>query len=209
MAALLETLRPAPPQACVTCLSCWGGGRGGAPGSPRPGAGCPAGPCQERRLCFPRPCRPPVFRGLRGSCSSTAARTPTSPWTVRPELGLRGRESALNPSIRPGECRAERIFTLCQSWRPWMERLGLGGAAEPHDGHSDDSPLGKGQGPCPLPPPQQRQRWVDVSPCARVPERGGGPWTASGPEHQICHPTPAVPECSRHHGCTECLSRLG
>lgn len=31
-----------------------------------------------------------------------------------------------------------------------MERLGLGGAAEPHDGHSDDSPLGKGQGPVPL-----------------------------------------------------------
>ncbi|KAI4539986.1 hypothetical protein MG293_010381 [Ovis ammon polii] len=31
-----------------------------------------------------------------------------------------------------------------------MERLGLGGVAEPHDGHSDDSPLGKGQGPVPL-----------------------------------------------------------
>ncbi|CAM9534297.1 unnamed protein product [Rangifer tarandus platyrhynchus] len=28
-----------------------------------------------------------------------------------------------------------------------MERLGLGGATEPHDSHSDDSPLGKGQGP--------------------------------------------------------------
>uniref|UniRef100_A0A8B9Y266 Zinc transporter ZIP4 n=1 Tax=Bos mutus grunniens TaxID=30521 RepID=A0A8B9Y266_BOSMU len=34
-----------------------------------------------------------------------------------------------------------------------MERLGLGGATEPHDSHSDDSPLGKGQGPMPLAAP--------------------------------------------------------
>ncbi|XP_010841329.1 PREDICTED: zinc transporter ZIP4-like, partial [Bison bison bison] len=34
-----------------------------------------------------------------------------------------------------------------------MERLGLGGATEPHDSHSDDSPLGKGQGPVPLAAP--------------------------------------------------------
>ncbi|XP_055288196.1 zinc transporter ZIP4 [Moschus berezovskii] len=34
-----------------------------------------------------------------------------------------------------------------------MERLGLGRATEPHGGHSDDSPLGKGQGPVPLDAP--------------------------------------------------------
>ncbi|XP_044784329.2 zinc transporter ZIP4 isoform X4 [Bubalus bubalis] len=34
-----------------------------------------------------------------------------------------------------------------------MERLGLGGATEPHDSHSDHSPLGKGQGPVPLAAP--------------------------------------------------------
>lgn len=49
-----------------------------------------------------------------------------------------------------------------------MERLGLGGATEPHDSHSDDSPLGKGQGPMPLAAPNSStSAWDTVSrPCA-------------------------------------------
>lgn len=87
---------------------------------------------------------------------------------MRPELGYRA-GSALNPSIRPlGECRAGADFHPLPELAALMERLGLGGATEPHDSHSDDSPLGKGQGPMPLAAPNSStSAWDTVSrPCA-------------------------------------------
>lgn len=59
-------------------------------------------------------------------------------------------------------------FHLLPELAALMERLGLGGATEPHDSHSDDSPLGKGQGPVLLAAPNSSaSAWDTVShPCA-------------------------------------------